>query len=51
MKHNLVSFLEFVTKLRADETMAVAQWVRVLALQAEGCVFESQPRHLNRKNR
>ena len=25
-------------------TAAVAQWVRAFALQAEGCVFESQPR-------
>ena len=26
---------------------AVAQWVRVLALHAEGWVFESQPRQTN----
>ena len=25
-------------------TAAMAQWIRVLALQAEGWVFESQPR-------
>ena len=26
-------------------TAAVAQWVRAMAPQAEGWVFESQPRH------
>ena len=40
-----IVYLNFVaSSVMKIATAAVAQWVRVLALLSEGCVFESQPR-------
>ena len=39
-----VQYMTVYLQIAADITEAMAQWVRALAPQAEGSVFETQPR-------
>ena len=41
----LFAFIAFILALESKIITAVVQWIRAFAPQAEGWVFESQPRH------
>ena len=43
-QHDKRIFFLFAKVLQEELTVAVAQWVRALATQTEGWMFESQPR-------
>ena len=40
---SILGYADFTRTFILEKTVAVAQWVRAFALEAEGCVFESQP--------
>ena len=41
--NSILGYADFTRTFILEKTVAVAQWVRAFALEAEGCVFESQP--------